>query len=286
MPRSNNALATFLAIGIILLATRAAAQDLVPAYLGVRDVPHGEVHERSYTSGALGSEREVFVYTPPGYDPQGPELYPVLYLLHGAGGNQSSWTERGQAHVILDNLIAEGKLQPLVVVMPNGLAYPREPGGVRDTSENRMQREGFNRDFLGDVMPFVQTNYRVYADPEHRAIAGFSLGGSQAIALALGHTELFTHVAGFSPPIGAVGSPEVGGVDWDALLADSDALNERMDLLWLGCGIGDTLFSSNQDWSNRFAASGLEHTFRITQGGHNYQVAGRYLYEVAPLLFQ
>jgi enterochelin esterase family protein len=270
--------------GAVALAVHPS-QAQAPAYLEVRDVPSGTLHEHAYASRSLGTDREMVVYTPPGYE-SGSERYPVLYLLHGAGSDQTSWTSRGQAHVILDNLIAEGRLAPLVVVMPYGYAFRRQSGAGRgDATENRTQREGFSQDLLNDVIPRVEAGYRVYADREHRAIAGLSLGGAQAIALGIGHTELFSRVAGFSSALGAVLSPEVGGLNWDVVLGDPDPINERLDLLWIGCGTEDTLFGSNQDFASRLAQAGVEHVFRVTRGGHTYDVWQRYLHEVAPLLF-
>jgi enterochelin esterase family protein len=210
----------------------------------------------------------------------------VLYLLHGAGSTQTSWTERGRAHVILDNLIADGALEPLVVVMPFGYAFQREPGGNRgDAAENRTQREGFTRDLLEDVIPLIDSTYRVHADREHRAIAGLSLGGAQSLAIGLSHTELFSRVAGFSSAMGAANNPETGGVDFGRLLDDAATINGRLELLWVGCGFEDTLFESNKAFSEQLTEHGIEHIFRATGGAHTYPVWQRYLYEVAPQLF-
>src|SRR5262245_37492352 len=180
---------TLLAFGAALVSISAAimAQDAGPAYIQVRSVPHGTVQSVDYKSKALGTDRKLIVYTPPGYE-RSNNRYPVLYLLHGAGSTEASWTERGRAHVILDNWIADGKLKPMVVVMPFGFAAQRAQGAGRgDAAENKMQREGFAKDFLQDVIPLVDSKYRVYADREHRAIAGLSLGGAQALAIGLTH---------------------------------------------------------------------------------------------------
>src|SRR5262245_9519003 len=127
---------------LIALCSTATAQEQVPAYLQARPVPHGKVESHSYKSKSLGTDRKVVVYTPPGYE-SSTTRYPVLYLLHGAGSTETSWTERGKAHVILDNLIADGKLKPLVVVMPFGYAFARTQGAGRgDAAENKTQREG------------------------------------------------------------------------------------------------------------------------------------------------
>ena len=262
-----------------------AQEPRTRAFLEEQAVARGAVREHAYTSHALGSERRLVVYTPPGYESSA-QRYPVLYLLHGAGGNERSWTERGLAHVILDNLIAEGKLEPLVVVMPYGFAFPREPGAGRGSPEElKRQREGFARDFLDDVIPLVESSYRVEADRERRAIAGLSLGGAQALALGLSRTDLFSRIAAFSPAMGAANDPATGGVDFAAVLADGAAVNERLDVLWIGCGTEDTLFESNQAFSMQLTELGVEHVFRVTEGGHTFDVWQRYLYESAPLLF-
>jgi len=210
----------------------------------------------------------------------------VLYLLHGAGSDETSWTQRGQAHVILDNLIADGKLKPMIVVMPFGFAAARAPGAGRgDAAENKMQREGFSRDFLEDVIPTIDSTMRVYADREHRAIAGLSLGGAQALALGLGHPELFSRVAAFSPAMGAANNPETGGVDFDKALADSAQINTQIKFLWVSCGTEDTLFDSVRQFSGQLSQHKIEHIFRVTGGAHTYAVWQRNLNDVAPMVF-
>src|SRR4030095_7234374 len=203
----------------------ASAQTPTPPYLQIRSVPHGTVKSVEYKSKSLGTDRKLVVYTPPGYE-QSTTRYPILYLLHGAGSDETSWTARGQAHVILDNLIADGKLKPLVVAMPFGFAAGRTPGAARgDAAENKMQRDGFTKDFLEDVIPFVESSFRVYTDRDHRAIAGLSLGGAQSLALGLTPLEFFSRVAAFSPAMGAANNPTSGGVDFETVLADAQRIN-------------------------------------------------------------
>jgi enterochelin esterase family protein len=227
----------------------------------------------------------MMVYTPPGYE-QSTSRYPLLYLLHGAGSDENSWTRNGKAEVILDNLIADGRLKPLVVVMPFGFAAQRAPGGARgDAAENKMQREGFLKDFLEDVIPLVDSKFRVYADRDHRAIAGLSLGGAQALAIGLSHLELFSRIAAFSPAMGASNNPATGGVDFETVLADTARINSQMKFLWVGCGTEDTLFASVKDFSGQLARHKVEHIYRVTTGAHNYAVWQRNLNEVAPMLF-
>lgn len=276
--------AILLPILFLISSTGTFAQDATPAYLQVRDVPHGKVQTHSYKSKSLGTDRKVVVYSPPGYETSSAR-YPVLYLLHGAGSNETSWTERGRAHVILDNLIADGKLKPLVVVMPFGFAFQRAAGARGNAGENKQQREGFARDFLEDVIPMIDSTFRVYADRDHRAIAGLSLGGAQSLAIGLTHTELFSRVAGFSSAMGAANNPETGGVDFNQALSESGKINNQLKLLWVGCGTEDTLFESNREFSALLSKNKVEHIFRVTGGAHNYPVWQRYLNEVAPLLF-
>jgi enterochelin esterase-like enzyme len=278
--------AAILAISICLSASISFAQTPGSAspYVEVRAVPRGAVQPVEYQSKSLGTDRRVLVYTPPDYE-KSTGRYPVLYLLHGAGSNETSWTERGRANVILDNLIADGKLKPLVVVMPFGFAFQRAAGARGNPAENKTQREGFAKDFLGDVIPLIESRFRVYADREHRAIAGLSLGGAQSLAIGLTHTDLFSRVAGFSSAMGAADNPETGGVDFNAVLADSGRLNSQLKLLWVGCGTEDTLFESNREFSALLAKNRVEHIFRVTGGAHTYAVWQRYLNEVAPMLF-
>lgn len=257
----------------------------LPAYLEARDVPHGTVRTVAYDSRSLGTNREVVVYTPPGYESSA-ERYPVLYLLHGAGGNPTTWTERGLAHVILDNLIADGELDPLIVVMPDGFAE-RPEGGVQwnDAVQNRSQREGVTADLIDDVIPLVESEFRVIADREHRAIGGLSLGGAQSMAIGLQNLDLFSRIAAFSSAFHVITNPETGGLDFDTILADAGPINDQLDFLWVGCGFDDVLFDRNVAFDQMLTRHGIEHTFRVTEGEHEYPVWQRYLYEVAPQLF-
>jgi enterochelin esterase-like enzyme len=255
-----------------------------PTFYDLRAVAHGGVAQRWYTSKTTGSVRRAFVYTPPNYD-RSNDRYPVLYLLHGAGGDESGWTTNGRANLILDNLIADGKLKPLVVVMPYGYAYPPTSPLAEGADAMKRQREHFNRDLIDDLIPYIHANYRVHTGREQRAIAGLSLGGAQALGIGLARQDLFSRVAAFSPAIGAVTSPQAGGLDFAPLLADAKKVNQRLALLWVGCGTDDTLFDSNKQFAAMLAAAGVEHAFRVTDGAHTWQVWRRYLNEVAPQLF-
>jgi len=269
---------------LVSAALLAQAPASAPAYLQVRQIPHGTVQSVPYKSKSLGTDRKMMVYTPPGYE-QSTSRYPLLYLLHGAGSDETTWTQRGKAEVILDNLIADGKLKPLVVVMPFGLAAPRAQGARGDAAENKMQREGFTRDFFEDVMPLVDAKFRVYADRDHRAIGGLSLGAAQALALGLTRLDLFSRIAAFSPAMGASNNPATGGVDFETVLADSIRINSQLKFLWISCGTEDTLFDSIRDFTGQLSKHKVEHIYRVTGGAHTFPVWQRNLNDVAPMLF-
>jgi len=265
-------------------AARAQEAD-APAYLEMRDVARGTVQTLEYRSESIDRDRAAIVYLPPGYDGSS-ERYPVLYLLHGAGGNEKTWIDRGQANVILDNLIADGRARSLVVVMPYGYTTRLAEGeGRRGAGDYKTDMEEFAVDMIGDLIPLIESRYRVMADREHRAIAGLSMGGGQSLAIGLTHPELFSRIAAFSSAMQIANSPAWGGVDMGAVLANSDLINGQVGLLWVGCGTGDSLFNANRAFSEQLTEAGVEHTFRVTLGGHTMGVWQRYLYEVVPLLF-
>jgi enterochelin esterase family protein len=169
--------------------------------------------------------------------------------------------------------------------MPYGYAWPRASPLAAGPDAMKRQRSGFNRDLIDDVIPLVQSTYRAYTDRDHRAIAGLSLGGAQALGAGLSHPELFSRVAGFSPALGAVTSPEAGGLDLKQLVANPKKVNEQYKLLWIGCGTDDTLFKSVQAFSEMLDTGGVKHVFRETDGAHTWLNWRRYLAEVAPKLF-
>lgn len=241
------------------------------AFYTVRPVPHGTLHIQQYESKSLGVERRVFVYTPPGYEQAVRNKYPVLYLFHGSGGVESQWTEVGRANVILDNLIADRKAKPMIVVMPYGHVPQATAGG-----RGRTASAGFDKDLLGDIIPLVERTYRVIPDRDHRAIAGLSMGGGQAFSIGLAHLELFSYVGAFS---GAIRNNQ------DVAKMLPDELNRKLQVLWIGCVKADSLFAANQDLDNTLKSKNVQHVFRISEGGHTWTNWRLYLYEFAPLLF-
>jgi enterochelin esterase family protein len=240
-----------------------------------QDVPHGTVRLHEYRSRVLDRRRGLFVYTPPAYDRDPDARYPVLYLFHGSGDNEATWTVLGRAHLILDNLIAQGKAQPMLIVMPDGHAVP--PGGA----EGRMRNiEAFARDLLEEVLPFVETNYGTRPGPENRAIVGLSMGGGQSLTIGLNHPELFAWVGGFSA---SIGNPETTVA---AALADPAATNSRLRLLWIACGKDDRLVENARDLDGRLTEKGIRHEFQVTEGNHSWPVWRRYLPQFAERLFR
>jgi enterochelin esterase-like enzyme len=256
-----------------------------PAFYDARPVPHGEVRMVMYESKAMGVTRWVWIYTPPGYD-QTRTKYPVLYLLHGNGEDQSGWVRNGRANIILDNLIADLKAEPMIVVMPQGHALQGASVGplVRLQGETSMFSPRFPKDLFEDVIPLVEKNFRVRADADHRAIAGLSMGGGQALSIGLTNLDKFHYVLGFSAAVGN------GFLDIDKELQDfyanSTIDNQQLRLLWVSCGKQDFLHDADQQFVDNLTKNGVKHTFRETEGAHVWSVWRNNLNETLPLLFR
>src|SRR6185369_7260817 len=243
-----------------------------PMFYDVKQVPHGTVGIRLYPSKATGGTRRAYVYTPPDYDKSSAKL-PVLYLLHGADGDETVWTNFGRANQILDNLIAEKKAAPMVIVMPFAYAYPWYVG-----APGEKQRADFERDLLDDLIPFVQSNYRVFTDRDHRALAGLSMGGSLTINIGPRHLDLFSRLAVFSASAG--NDP---GTTLQSLTAK--AANAQLKLFWLGIGTEDPGYTNAKKTDDYLTSAGIKHTFKTMPGAHTWIVWRHFLNEVAPQLF-
>lgn len=249
-------------------------------YFDARDVPHGTLHRHYYTSRTLGDVRDVYVYTPPDYAQNPDATYPVLYLLHGAGDVAGGWAMMGQAHLIMDNLLAEGKAEPMIIAMPFGHAMPRAVSW-----EERWQKNTplFEEDLLTDVLPLVETAYRVRADREHRAIAGLSMGGAQTDHIGLGHLDLFSHIG-----ILSAGAHNFAERHAD-LLADPIGTNAKIKLLFLGCGTLDTLAAEGtEELHTLLTDKGVAHTYWTLEGAAHTWVVWRMAlyYELLPRLWR
>ena len=251
-----------------------------PGYYEARDVPHGTLHRHLYASQTLGGVRDAYVYTPPGYETDPDRRYPVLYLLHGGGDDARGWSLVGRADMIMDNLLAEGKAQPAIIVMPNGQAVPRS-GSIEDLRTRNTPL--FEQDLLTDVMPLVESAYRIQADREHRAMAGLSMGGGQTDQIGLNHLELFSWIGILSAGRGdfAENHPD--------LVADPSATNAKLNLLFLGCGTLDPLATEGMERTHvLLEEKGIEHVYWTLQGaGHTWVVWRSALYhELLPRLWR
>ncbi len=252
-------------------------------FMDTRDVPHGAVAAVTYYSKTLQRFRRFHVYTPPGYEADA-QRYPVFYLLHGAFDCDDSWTSVGRAGFILDNLIAGGKARPMLVVMPAGHTGPFTFGGPRPGGDD------FEGDFLNDILPYVETHYRVLADRAHRAIAGLSMGGAQTLNIAIPHLDSFAYVGVFSSGIfGISGGFGAGsGPSWEeqhvAALDDADA-RKGLKLLWFATGKEDFLIETTRATVALFKKHGFEVAFVESSGAHTWINWRHYLCEFAPQLF-
>lgn len=249
-----------------------------PAFYDGQAVPHGDIRTHWYQSKSLNRLRRVNVYTPPGYDQRAADRFPVLYLFHGANADETAWHRLGRANLILDNLLAAGRIRPFLVVMPFG--YGVDPTASTPPGRNA---ELFGKDLLEDVIPLIETTYRALKDRDQRAIVGLSMGGGQALQIGLNHLERFSHVGGFSSGLGRA-------EDFPAIYAKAIATpaetNKALRLLWLGCGTSDGAFAASKGLSAFLTTHKITHTFRATEGAHTWMVWRRYLNEIAPLLFR
>lgn len=249
----------------------------------VTNVPHGIIHRHEYHSSIVGDDRDFYVYTPPDYNPAGRQRYPVLYLLHGYTSDASAWTRIGRANIILDNLIAAGKTVPAIVVMPNGYGAPEivfGPGaGTSDLRLKKRNYDKFREALFSEVIPQVERAYRVRANRESRAIAGVSMGGTEALYTGLNAPDRFAWIGAF----GSSGAKE----QFDEYYPTVDARsNQRLRLLLIACGTSDRLLVSNRQLKIWLKAKGVRFTDIETPGGHNWRVWRRNLSQFTPLLFR
>lgn len=256
--------------------------DDKPRFFDLQQVPHGEIRMDWYDSKSLGTIRRITIYTPPRYDASGKTKYPVLYLFHGANADEMAWTKLGHVNEILDNLLAAGKMKPFIAVMPFG--YPSPPSAPSTGAARGFNSvvDGFSKDLLGDVIPYVQAHYPVYTDRDHRAIAGLSMGGIESLQIGLNHLDLFSYVGGFSAAI----SPANFSKDFASLAADPKAANRELHLLWIGCGTDDGLFAASSSFSKFLDDAQIKNTFYKIPGAHTWIVWRQFLEEFAPKLFR
>jgi enterochelin esterase-like enzyme len=238
------------------------------------DIPHGQIEMIEYESKTVGTTRKMQVYTPPDYSKE--NKYPVLYLLHGIGGDETEWQRFAQPEVLLDNLIADGKAVPMIIVMPNGRAQKndRAEGNVFASAP---AFEAFERDLMDDVIPAIESRYSTYNDREHRALAGLSMGGGQSLNFGLAHLDTFAWVGGFSSAPNTKKPEE--------LVRDPEAAKE-MKLLWLSCGNKDGLIRISQGMHAYLKDKEIPHVWHVASHGHDPAEWKQALYYFAQKIFQ
>lgn len=240
-----------------------------------RRVPHGAVHVEFYDSPNLDTKRMVYVYTPPGYE-KSKQKYPVLYLLHGNGQIEASWVWTGRANVIMDNLLADGKTKPMIVVMPYG-HIPREiKTASAPSSPPANDPAAIEKELMTAVKPIVENKYRVLTDRNHRAIGGLSMGAAQSLTIGLHNLDQFAYIAAFS------GSGN--RAEWEK--ADPAMLNQKLKVLWLGCGTEDFAYKGVKAMDDLLTKKNVKHVWNESGGGHSWPNWQVYLSRYAPLLFQ
>lgn len=256
---------------LLLSAGSLSADDITlqPAPKGFdkprENIPHGKLEAVKYESKATGGTRTMVVYTPPGYSKD--QKYPVLYLLHGAGDDQTGWTTKGAAHTILDNLYAEKKIEPMIVVMPNGFA---QAAGSTD------RRGAFRDDLLQNIIPYIDSHYPTLAERDARALAGLSMGAGQSLTIGLANTDKFAWIGAFSG--GGLRSAE-------SFLADPES-PKKLNLLWLSSGDSDRVKTSLAGLHSALDEKKIPHTFHIEAGGHEWPVWNNDVYWISQQLFR
>lgn len=255
-----------------------------------KDVPHGDVRIRTYLSTVTGQFRRAYVYTPPGYDQSSTTRYPVLYLQHGSGENETAWTWQGRANIILDNLIAEGRARPMIVVMDHGYAVRADgsPSPAGQRAGGAGQADAFQDVVLRDLIPTIDRNYRTLTDRRHRAIAGTSMGAGQAVRIGFGNPDVFATVGAFS---GGGGGGRGGGpfdrqTAYNGVMADVAAFNRNFDLFWIGYGDEETGYANGKTLHTTLEAAGIRSVWFEAPGSHEWQVWRKSLHDFAPRLFR
>ncbi len=267
--------------------TRYASMLIVPGkgaeIYEVNEVPHGSLSKVWYDSKSIGIYRRLYVYTPPGYE-SSKEKYPVLYLLHGAGGDEDAWTSLGRANYILDNLIAQKKAKPMIIVMTNGNSWQtsslRTPEGAKEFTREDYQkiRGQFEKSLVKDVIPFIEKNFRVKANKESRAIAGLSMGGGHTVTATTENPDVFGYIGVFSS---GIFQPDTQTESKFKALKKSG-----YNKYWVGCGKDDFVMESNKRLLDMLDKLDMKHEYYESEGGHTWANWRAYLSMFAPKLFK
>lgn len=240
-------------------------------------IAHGKIDTISYVSKTVGTTRKALVYTTPGFSKN--KKHPVLYLLHGIGGDEKEWLKGGTPQIILDNLFAEGKIKPMIVVMPNGRAIKDDRAIGNIMAPDKVQGFAtFERDLLDDLIPFIEKTYPTLTDRENRAIAGLSMGGGQSLNFGLGNLNKFAWVAGFSSAPNTK-LPEV-------LVPNPEEAKKKLKLLWISCGDADGLLNFSKRTHDYLLQKNVPHVYYLEPGGHDFKVWKNGLYMFSQFLFK
>jgi enterochelin esterase-like enzyme len=254
-------------------------------FYAMKNVPHGQVREFPYFSKSNNTMRRCFIYTPPGYDKDTKKRFPVLYLQHGGGEDETGWSNQGRANLIMDNLIAEGKAKPFIIVMDNGTwSMQGPPRGERPAGQwpPKGWADGFTKTLLEDIIPIIDANFRTLSDQKHRAMAGLSMGGMQTRVITLANPDVFSHVGMFSG----------GSISTDDLV-NAPGYKEKVKLVFISYGSRELEnpragFGGNpKENTNKLKEAGMNTHFYVSpQTAHEWQSWRRSLYQFAPLLFK
>jgi enterochelin esterase-like enzyme len=272
----------FALANVLLLNISVYSQEIVkPGPTGfdvLRDsINHGKIDTITYKSKTVDTIRRALIYTPPGYSKK--KKYPVLYLLHGIGGDEKEWLNGGKPQVILDNLYAQGKIEPMIVVLPNGRAMKNDRAGGNIFDSAKVQAfANFEKDLLNDLIPFIEKKYSVFTDREHRAIAGLSMGGGQSLNFGLGNLDKFAWIGGFSSAPNTKPAAE--------LVPDINAAKEKIKLLFISCGASDGLISFSKRTHDYLQQNNVPHIYFIEPGVHDFKVWKNGLYMFSQLIFK
>ena len=231
-----------------------------PLVHSLQNVPHGKISYRYYNSTTLGTTRQLLVYTPPGFNPNGKIKYPVLYLIHGGSDTEETWTKVGNANLIADNLIAQKKAVPMIIVMPYGNVRPKP-------------MPDFTKDVINDIIPFIESNYPVLIDSKNRAVAGFSVGGGQTLNIGLTNTDKFAWICSYAPYT-ATEEFQKNFTNWSP---DADKINKQVKLFTISVGTDDFLYESVKKNIAMFEEKKINLKSYIVSGGHTWMNCKLYL---------
>lgn len=274
----------FLTITLVMITCNHAATGQEIARFAPRGfdsirigILHGKIDSITYPSKTVGTNRRALIYTPPGFSKK--NKYPVLYLLHGIGGDEKEWLNGGNPQVIMDNLYADRKVEPMIIVMPNGRAMKddRAVGNIFDSDKVKAFAT-FESDLLSDLIPYIEKQYPVLTDREHRGIAGLSMGGGQSLNFGLGNLDKFAWVGGFSSAPNTK-TPET-------LVPDPEVAKQKLKLLWISCGDNDRLIAFSKRTHDYLQKHDVPHIYYIEPGEHDFKVWKNGLYMFTQFLFK